>query len=599
MTKQIRAALLLFGLTIVICCVAYPAVLWAIGQTVFHDKAEGSLIRAKGSDGVDRVVGSRLIAQPFTNDEYFWPRPSAASYNGAAAGGSNYGANNPKLRDRAAQQLGSMVKFKAGSASAGTGPEPRTPQQDIEAWFAANADRLKDWANEYSVGTAGWAKTDYDSAKDKYGLQGDFITAWAKDHPDIVDDWKKANPTKTDEPKPEDLATNFFVSYAAAKPGKWPGVVEDEKTKEKKISPVSSDSAISANLFDMWLQDPVNAAKVADLEPVPADMVTASGSGLDPNITLRNALSVYQLDRVAEKRTPKGGDVEKTKKAIGDFVRKLSFTPLSGVAGEPLVNVLEINVELDAKWPLPAVEPTPPVAVAPMPPMPVESVRPVAPKIDPAIARRDRLQSLVAQGDQAAVDELIKWTETEPAADAWAAIAQVRLRMGQFRTAATAFRESASRLTAGSPEHAAAETAARDAARWAGLERRLPEILAGTAKPMSATAWADFGEVCRCTNRFAAASRFFAKATEGEPKYARLAAVYAALAGFNHGTDAKDLTDNERAQLRREALAAFCAHRDWANEAELAQLKTDKLLNSLPSEERAEWKSLMSIEVMR
>src|SRR5262245_40490888 len=106
MTKHIRSNLLLFGLSIGICCIAYPLVLRALGWVPFPSNAEGSLIRIKGPDGTDRVVGSRLIAQPFTANEYFWPRPSAASYNGAAAGASNWAANQPKLRDRAAQQLG-------------------------------------------------------------------------------------------------------------------------------------------------------------------------------------------------------------------------------------------------------------------------------------------------------------------------------------------------------------------------------------------------------------------------------------------------------------------------------------------------------------
>lgn len=347
--KTLRANIVLIALSLVICCVTYPLGLWAFAQTMFSNKADGSLMTVKDKNGKERIIGSSRIAQPFTSDEYFWPRPSAAGYNGAAAGGSNWGANNPKLRDRVAQFLGPIIQYKKDSASAGKGTEPRTPQQDIEAWFAAKPDRAADWASEYSVAATNWAKTDF--AKDKYGLQGEFIMSWAKDHADVIAEWKKANPAKTDEPKPEDLVGFFFASYAKVNPGKWPGVVEVEqpdKTKVKEIQPVTSDSAITANLFDMWLQDPSNRAKVADLEPVPADMVTASGAGLDPDITLRNALSVYQLDRVAKKRTPPGGDWTKTRKDIEELLKRKAF---SSPFGEPLVNVLEVNAALDSTAP--------------------------------------------------------------------------------------------------------------------------------------------------------------------------------------------------------------------------------------------------------
>ena len=90
---------------------------------------------------------------------------------------------------------------------------------------------------------------------------------------------------------------------------------------------MASDPAIHANFFDLWLSDPANAAKAADMEPVPADMVTASGSGLDPHITLRNALSVYQLDRVAKKRAASPAECERVKQRIADLVRAKSFTP--------------------------------------------------------------------------------------------------------------------------------------------------------------------------------------------------------------------------------------------------------------------------------
>lgn len=123
----------------------------------------------------------------------------------------------------------------------------------------------------------------------------------------------------------------------------------------KRIEPVSSDAGIHSNFFDLWLSDPVNKDKAADLEMVPVDTVTASGSGLDPHITARNALTVYQLNRIAKKRAAPT-DSEKVKQEIADLVRAKSLTPLSGLIGEPLVNVLELNASLDKhkQFPVPA-----------------------------------------------------------------------------------------------------------------------------------------------------------------------------------------------------------------------------------------------------
>jgi K+-transporting ATPase ATPase C chain len=79
------ASLLLFG-------GGYHGVLWIVGRVAFPDRAEGSLVRR--ADGT--VVGSRLIAQPFTRDVYVHPRPSAVAYDASATGGSNYGPANPE-----------------------------------------------------------------------------------------------------------------------------------------------------------------------------------------------------------------------------------------------------------------------------------------------------------------------------------------------------------------------------------------------------------------------------------------------------------------------------------------------------------------------
>jgi K+-transporting ATPase ATPase C chain len=331
-----------------------------VGRVFFPSAATGSIVSDKGADGKEVLRGSHLIGQPFSDDAYFWPRPSAVDYNATASGASNYGANNPKLRDRVAQKLGPLVVYKKESPSVGQDANnPRTPQLDIETWFGAKPDRVAAWAAEFETAAGNWAKTDL--SNDEYGLPGKFILAWAQDHPEIIVEWKKSHLTKTDY-KPEDLVSLFFASFAKVHPGKWPGVVEIEqadKTKTKRIEPVASDAALASNtpgicgnFFEMWLRDPANKDKASDLEPVVADMVMTSGSGLDPDISLRNALSVYQLNRVAAKRTPRGGDVKKTREEISVLVRTLSFTPLSGLIGEPLVNVLDLNRELDAKFPV-------------------------------------------------------------------------------------------------------------------------------------------------------------------------------------------------------------------------------------------------------
>jgi K+-transporting ATPase ATPase C chain len=191
MNAHLRANLWLLCLTVLICCVLYPMTLWAIGKGIFPDKASGSLIVEDG-----KVIGSRLIAQPFTQPEYFWPRPSAVSYNASASGGSNLSANNPKLRDRVVKTLSALKEFP-------------------------------------------------------------------------------------NEPKKE----------------------------------------------------------------VPADLVMASGSGLDPHITLMNAH--YQLDRVVDAWAKKTGKKpQEIRTIIEKVLKEQASAPLGGLAGAPLVNVLEVNLAL-------------------------------------------------------------------------------------------------------------------------------------------------------------------------------------------------------------------------------------------------------------
>ena len=81
----------------------------------------------------------------------------------------------------------------------------------------------------------------------------------------------------------------------------------------------------------MWRQEHADA----DLEPVPADMVMASGSGLDPHITLKNAQ--YQLDRVAAKRAADANrEPAQVRKEIEDLLQKHKAAPLGRVRGPAL-----------------------------------------------------------------------------------------------------------------------------------------------------------------------------------------------------------------------------------------------------------------------
>ncbi|MBE2213599.1 MAG: potassium-transporting ATPase subunit KdpC [Opitutaceae bacterium] len=168
--------------TLLMCSVAYPALFLALGHLVFPESARGHLVRS--SEGT--VIGSRLVAQSFTSDGYFWPRPSAVDYHADAAGGSNLAPTNPELAVRTA---------------------------DLVRRLGATADR-----------------------------------------------------------------------------------------------------------------------------PLPAELATASGSGLDPHISLAGAL--FQIDRVAAARQVDAARVR-------TLVEKLAFQPGGPLAPDPIVNVLELNLALD------------------------------------------------------------------------------------------------------------------------------------------------------------------------------------------------------------------------------------------------------------
>jgi len=95
LSSHLRPTLVCLALFTLLLGIIYPGVVTAVLQLCFPFQAQGSLIKVQ-----DKIIGSQLIGQPFTQAKYFWSRPSATDlfpYNSAASGGSNLGSANPQL----------------------------------------------------------------------------------------------------------------------------------------------------------------------------------------------------------------------------------------------------------------------------------------------------------------------------------------------------------------------------------------------------------------------------------------------------------------------------------------------------------------------
>jgi potassium-transporting ATPase KdpC subunit len=228
MRRQLVPAIISMVIFTVLLGLAYPLLVTGIAQAGFKDKADGSLIKENG-----KVVGSSMLAQPFTNAKgnpirkYFQERPSAANYDPTYSTGSNYGPLNPKLIARC---LPVQKTDKAGNP--------------------------------------------------------------------VVD--KKGNPVYETNPDGSKVCD--------------PNTVPQRAVSYRKLNGLA------------------NSVKV------PVDAVTASGSGLDPDISIANAR--LQAARVAKAR---GLSVRK----VLDMVDAHTDGRPLGIIGEKTVNVLDLNLALD------------------------------------------------------------------------------------------------------------------------------------------------------------------------------------------------------------------------------------------------------------
>ena len=138
------AVMLLIVLTL-ITGAAYPALITAVAQVAFPSQANGSMIVANG-----KTVGSSLIGQCFTDQKYFWGRPSAATassadtcgYDASNSAGTNLGPTSSQLIDNVVAAVDAAQKANGG------GPVP----VDLVTSSASGLDpNISPAAAEYQV----------------------------------------------------------------------------------------------------------------------------------------------------------------------------------------------------------------------------------------------------------------------------------------------------------------------------------------------------------------------------------------------------------------------------------------------------------------
>lgn len=113
MKKNLTTSILMTVVMTVLLGLIYPLVVTGLAKVLFRGKADGQLIVRNGE-----VIGSRIIAQPFTSPKYFHPRPSNAGngYDAANSGGTNYAPTNQKLIDRVKGDAATLHQENPGMA---------------------------------------------------------------------------------------------------------------------------------------------------------------------------------------------------------------------------------------------------------------------------------------------------------------------------------------------------------------------------------------------------------------------------------------------------------------------------------------------------
>ncbi len=289
----IRALLVLTAIT----GIAYPLLIWAVALLPgLNDKAQGSILAVDGTP-----VGSSLIGQSFTDadgnalPQYFQSRPSAAGdgYDPLATSASNLGPE-------------SIVDTPA---------DPSLPEDDNG--FKPSLLTL--------VCSRSAAVAELEGLPKEAGVRPFCTGGGVGAVLSVIG--------------PRDARGNVVT------PTRVVSVNEPCETAQAPFLATYEGVRVECATFGQDYAEgqivPIHGAAPAD-PVVPADAVTASGSGLDPNIS--PAYADLQVARVAKARGISADQVRDTV-SNHEFGRDLGFM------GEPRVNVLELNLELDQKYP--------------------------------------------------------------------------------------------------------------------------------------------------------------------------------------------------------------------------------------------------------
>ncbi len=280
--RQHWAALRAILVLTLIVGLGYPLFIWLVAQIPgLKDQADGSIVEVNG-----KPVASRLIGQSFTDSEgsplpqYFQSRPSAAGdgYDPLATGASNLG---PESIIDSPDKPSLLTQVCLRSKAVG----------ELEG---------VDGGRPFCTGGGVGAVLSVIGPRDGRGNVVQPVRVVSVNESCVTT-------------KQAFLETYEGVRVECAKP--------DEDYASGQIVPIKGAAS-----------DPA----------VPADAVTASGSGLDPHIS--SAYADLQVARVAKARGA-------TAEAISQMVAAHTDGRLLGLFGEPTVNVVELNIALDQKYP--------------------------------------------------------------------------------------------------------------------------------------------------------------------------------------------------------------------------------------------------------